>query len=135
MSKPSGFNIEYDIFPLGEFETVPVSSVREPISENYPEVVCLNKKTDLGQLKLDFLNFNRSGDYFNSRSKFFKNNLRETIKLFEDLGFNRKNYKVYPLREIGTNRVLCSVGDYTKLFLENFGVNLFRQQYVVAKQD
>lgn len=127
------FNYTNDILPLGDFETVTVSSVLSPFPENYPEVVKLNIKTDVEKLKSDWDAYPKNGDYFRERMKYFKNPIRDTIKLFSDLGFSQKNYNAYPLRETGTNILRNTVGEYTKNLLETFGVELFRQQYVVAE--
>ena len=134
MSKPSGFNFVYDILPLGNFETMPVVSKNKPYPENYPEVVQLKKNVNVNLLRKDFLQFNKEGDYFKSRAKFFKNNFRLTVQIFKEIGFHKKFYQAYPLRKIGTNILLKDVGIYTKTLLESFGVILFRQQYTVAKK-
>ena len=128
----SEFNYEHDILPLGEFETIPITSLIPPYPDNFPEVAKLGIKTDIEQLRNEYENFDKTGDYFKSRAKYFKNSLKDTIKLFDHLGFSRENYKAFPLREMGTNTLQASVGPYTRNLLENFGVPLFRQQYVLA---
>lgn len=134
MNKLSGFNFIHDILPLGKFETIPVVSQKPPYPKNYPEVVQLPMSVNAVFLRKDFLNFKKKGDYFKSRARFFKNDFRLTVKVFEEIGFYRKVYQAYPLRKIGTNILLKEVNLYTKSFLESFGVKLFRQQYVVAKK-
>jgi hypothetical protein len=126
------FDYKHDILPLGEFETVPVTSLIPPYPCNFPEVARLGIKTDIEQLRSDYEKFDKSGDYFKSRAKYFKNGLKETIQLFDHIGFSRENYKAFPLRDLGTNILKDNVGSYTKQLLENFGVPLFRQQYVLA---
>lgn len=134
MKKLSGFDFTHDIFPLGDFEAMLVTSMLPPYPHNYPEVVRLSVKTNIDHLRMDFLKFNKEGDYFKSRAKFFKNSFRETVKVFEDIGFHRKIYQAYPLREMGTNVLLSSVGEYTRSLLNSLETTLFRQQYVVAKK-
>ena len=131
---PSGFDFSHDILPLGNFEAMPIASKLPPYPYNYPEIVRLNIETHVPSLKQDYLHFNKTGNYFMSRSKFFKNSFRETVKVFEDIGFYRKFYQAYPLRKIGTNILLDSVGKYTRFLLNSIGVTLFRQQYATAKQ-
>ena len=126
------FDYKHDILPLGEFETVPVTSLIPPYPCNFPEVSRLGIKTDVTKLREEFEQFDKSGDYFKSRAKYFKNGLKETIQLFDQIGFSKENYKAFPLRELGTNVLKDTVGAYTKQLLENFGVPLFRQQYVLA---
>ena len=128
----NNFNYEHDILPLGDFETIPITSLIPPYPENFPEVARLGIKTDIEQLRHDYEKFDKSGDYFKSRAKYFKNGLKDTIKLFDHLGFSKENYKAFPLRELGTNVLKDTVGTYTKQLLDNFGVTLFRQQYVLA---
>jgi hypothetical protein len=132
MNMPSGFDFSQDILPLGDYEAIPVSSILEPIPENYPEVVRLGKQTNIEQLRKEWDEFEKSGDYFASRMRHFKNSFRETVKLFDHLGFSRSKYKAYPLRKQGTNILQDTVGPYTRSLLENFEVDLFRQQYVLA---
>ena len=131
---PSGFDFTHDILPLGNFEAMPVTSMLPPYPNNYPEVVRLSIKANVDHLRMDFLRFNKKGDYFKSRVKYFKNSFRETVKIFEDIGFHRETYQAYPLRKIGTNTLLSSIGKYTRFFLNSLEVILFRQQYVVAKK-
>ena len=128
----SGFNYDNDILPLGKFESIPVVSQLEPIPSNYPEVVRLNLNVDANKLREEFNNFDKSEDYFISRLKYFKNDIRQTIDLFEYLGFSRSMYQAYPLRIKGSNILKDDVGKYTSSVLNNIGVELFRQQYVVA---
>lgn len=128
------FDYKHDILPLGEFETVPVTSLIPPYPCNFPEVSRLGIKTDIAKLREEFEHFDKSGDYFKSRAKYFKNPLKETIKLFDWLGFSREAYKAFPLRVTGTNQLRDDVGPYTKNLLETFGVPLFRQQYVQSEQ-
>jgi mannose-6-phosphate isomerase class I len=127
------FDYNNDILPLGDFETVPVTSLIPPYPCNFPEVARLGIKTDIKQLKEDYENYDKSGDYFKSRAKYFKNSLKDTIQLFDKLGFSKSNYQAFPLRELGTNILKNNVGEYTKHLLLNFGVDLFRQQYVLAQ--
>ncbi|MCZ0932207.1 MAG: hypothetical protein OXJ52_03530 [Oligoflexia bacterium] len=134
VTRLSGFDFSHDILPLGDYEAMPVTSTLLPYPCNYPEVVCLNMKTNVKSLKRDFLEFNKESNYFKSRAKFFKNSFRETVKLFEDIGFHKKTYQAYSLRKIGTNILLNNVGLYTKNFLNSLNIVLFRQQYVVAKK-
>ena len=128
------FDYKHDILPLGEFETVPVTSLIPPYPCNFPEVSRLGIKTDVAKLREEFEHFDKSGDYFKSRAKYFKNPLKETIKLFDWLGFSRETYKAFPLRVTGTNQLRDDVGPYTKNLLETFGVPLFRQQYVQSER-
>lgn len=128
------FNYEHDILPLGDFETVPVTSLIPPYPCNFPEVSRLGIKTDVNKLREEWEEFDKTGDYFRDRAKYFKNPLKETIKLFDEIGFSRENYKAYPLRETGTNVLKDNVGPYTRELLENFGVPLFRQQYVLSSE-
>lgn len=130
----SNFNYHNDILPLGDFEAVPVSSLIPPYPEHFPNVVNLNKPTNVDKLKEDFNNFKKTGNYFKDRAKYFKNNFKDTVQLFDDLGFSFSNYKAYPIRELGTNILKSDLGEYTSALLNNFGVPLFRQQYVVASK-
>lgn len=132
MNMPSNFDYSKDILPLGEFETVPVTSLIPPYPENFPEVARLGIKTDVEQLRADWEAYDKTGDYFKSRTKYFKNSLKETIQLFNWLGFSKDKYKAYPLRELGTNIIKENTGAYTQNLLEEFGVPLFRQQYVYS---
>jgi hypothetical protein len=127
------FNYQHDILPIGSFETIPVVSKFDPIPDNYPEVVKLNIFTDVDKLRSEWHNYPKTGNYFRERMKYFKNSIKETISLFNDLGFNQDNYNAYPLRNTGTNILNDNVGQYTRFLLESFGVDLFRQQYVVAE--
>lgn len=127
------FDYKNDILPLGDFETVPVNSMLEPIPSNYPEVVKLHIPTNVDLLREEWEIYPKKGNYFRDRMRYFKNPIKETIKLFDDLGFSQTNYNAYPLREIGTNTLKSNVGPYTKQLLKSFGVELFRQQYVVAE--
>lgn len=126
------FNYEHDILPLGDFETVSVTSLIPPYPCNFPEVAKLGIKTDVIKLRKEWEEYDKTGDYFKDRAKYFKNSIRETVKLFDDLGFSRNNYKAYPLRTTGTNILKDEVGEYTRNLLETFGVDLFRQQYVLS---
>jgi len=132
MNLPLNFDYSKDILPLGDFETVPVTSLIPPYPENFPEVARLGIKTDVSRLRKEWELFDKSGDYFKSRAKFFKNPLKETIQLFDWLGFSREKYKAYPLRETGSNTLKSNIGPYTQTLLTNFGVSLFRQQYVLS---
>lgn len=134
-TRPSGFNFEYDILPLGDYETVPVSSRLAPSPENYVEAVRLHIPVDAARLREEYLRFEKSGDYFLSRKHQFKNGLRETIQVFEDIGFSRESYQAWPIRKKGTNVLQDQVGPYTHSLLTSIGVELFRQQYVVAKKN
>lgn len=128
---------KYDILPLGDYETIPVTSLIPPYPEYFKEVVRLDIKTDVEKLKEDLDNFdlNSEGDYFFSRAKYFKQNIRETLKMFKDMNFELgEKYSGYPIRKKGTNVLKENIGSYTKNLLENFGVSLFRQQYVLAKE-
>lgn len=136
MNMNTTYNFKYDILPTGDYETVPVTSLVPPYPEYFDKVVQLGIKTDVSKLRKDFNNFDKTGkNYFLDRAKHFKVPLKETIALFDDIGFSMDNYKVYPIRIKGTNKIKPELGEYTKNLLENFGVPLFRQQYVVAKKD
>ena len=126
------FDYRNDILPLGDFETIPVTSLIPPYPDNFPEVARLGIPVDVDRLRQEWSTWDKSGDYFKSRAKYFKNPLRDTIKLFDDIGFSPVNYKAYPLRETGTNQLKPEVGAYTRQLLTDFGVDLFRQQYVLA---
>jgi len=132
MNTPSGFDYSQDILPLGTYESVPVQSLIPPYPDNFPEVTRLGIKIDVNLLRQEYNQFDKSGDYFVSRMKNFKNDIKETIKLFNQIGFSRTKYKAFPLRVEGTNQLLDTVGPYTRQLLENFGVPLFRQQYALA---
>lgn len=127
------FDYNQDILPLGNFETVPVTSLIPPYPCNFPEVARLGIKTDIEKLRSEYDQYDKSGDYFKSRAKYFKNSLKDTMQLFDELGFSKVNYQAFPLRDIGTNTLKSNVGEYTKTLLLNFGVELFRQQYVLAR--
>lgn len=126
------FNYNHDILPLGEFETVPVTSLIPPYPCNFPDVARLGIAVDVDKLREEWLLYDKTGDYFKDRAKYFKNSLKETIKLFNDIGFSKTNYKAFPLRETGSNKLKEDVGQYTRRLLDNFGVPLFRQQYVLS---
>ena len=135
MKQSADVDLKCDILPSVEFETMPVTSCLPPYPESYSEVVRLNANTDVDCLKKDFLDFDKTRNYFRSRAKFFKDNFRETVKAFEMVGFHNKVYQAYPMRAIETNALLDTVGAYTRSFLESLKVTLFRQQYVVAKRN
>tara|TARA_R110000782_G_scaffold50549_7_gene109521 strand:+ start:3247 stop:3930 length:684 start_codon:yes stop_codon:yes gene_type:complete len=125
----------YDILPLGEYETIPVTSLIPPYPEYFKDVVRLDIKTDVEKLRNDLIDFDLSKqkNYFFSRARHFKQNIRETLKMFDDLNFDLgKSYAGYPIRKQGTNELEDTLGEYTTNLLENFGVSLFRQQYVYA---
>lgn len=132
MNMPLDFDYSQDILPLGEFESLPVTSLIPPYPENFPDVARLGIKTDVSKLRDEYESFDKSGDYFKSRARYFKNSIRDTIMLFDQLGFSREKYKAFPLRITGTTTLKEDVGVYTKNLLENFGVPLFRQQYVLS---
>mgnify|MGYP003649543260 CR=1 FL=1 len=48
---------KYDILPLGEYETIPVTSLIPPYPEYFNEVVRLGVKTDVNQLQKDLIEF------------------------------------------------------------------------------
>jgi hypothetical protein len=126
------FNLKHDILPVGDYETLPIAGDTNP--NNFPEVVKLNIKTDVEKLRSEYNSFPKdtTKSYFKKQAKHFKVGFREVYRFFEDIGFNMKTYFAYPLREMGTNKLLAETGTYTKNLLENFGCDLFRQQYVLA---
>ncbi|MGY8692312.1 MAG: hypothetical protein ACKVHF_05025 [Candidatus Poseidoniales archaeon] len=126
---------KYDILPLGEYETIPVTSLIPPYPEYFNEVVRLGVKTDVNQLQKDLIEFDLSKqeNYVVSRARYFKQDIRETLEMFESLNFGLgENYAGYPVRKKGTNEIQEHLGEYTKTLLETIGVPLFRQQYVAA---
>lgn len=130
------FDYNNDILPVGNFEAIPVISSIEPIPENFPNFTKLNVKVDVSKLRKEWNEFPKdiTKHYWRQMARHFKNNLRETLEIFKEQGFKIDNYKVYPLRIIGTNTLSENVGPYTREVLENVGVNLFRQQYVYATE-
>jgi len=130
-------NLENDILPVGDFETIPVVSVLEPIPENYPNYIRLNVSVDVDKLREEYHLFPKENKkhYFRHMAKHFKSSVKEAVSYYMDLGFVIENYKVYPLRVIGSNILSENVGPYTREVLETIGVPLFRQQYVYATKD
>ena len=127
----SNFNFEYDIFPLGDFETLPVT----PTHRELPNISNLNISVDSEKIRSDFHNFNKENDYFKSRRKYFKNSLKDTVKTLTEYGFGYETYKPYPIRKLGTADLCDELGEYTKTFLNSFPVKLFRQQFIYAEKN
>lgn len=128
---------KYDILPLGDYETIPVTSLIPPYPEYFKEVVRLGINTDVEKLRTEFDDFDlkAEGDYFFSRARHFKQSIRKTLESFKDLHFELgEKYAGYPIRKKGTNELKDGLGEYTKSLLEKFGVPLFRQQYVIAEE-
>jgi hypothetical protein len=128
------FDYKNDILPVGDFEAIPVYSSIEPVPENFPNYIRLNIQVDVTKLRQEWEVFPKDivKHYWRQMAKHFKNSLRETLEIFKEQGFKIDNYKVFPLRAIGTNTLSENVGPYTREVLENVGVPLFRQQYVYA---
>jgi len=127
-------NPEYDILPLGDFETLPVTG--NPLPQNFPDVVRLGITYDPEQIRKDYHNlpFMRGEEHFLKRVRYFTESIKDTMESFDKLGFSMEKYIVYPIRKIGTNDIIDELGEYTKQFLESFPVPLFRQQFALAKQ-
>jgi hypothetical protein len=124
----------YDILPIGDFETVPVTGDSNPA--NFPDVVKLNVTYDPERIRADYYTLPtiRGKDHFLKRIKHFTEPLKDTMEVFNELGFSMEKYVVYPVRKLGTNKIIDELGDYTKSFLENFPVELFRQQFALARE-
>jgi len=127
------FENSYDILPLGDFETIPVIGDPDPLS--FPDVVRLGITYDPEKIREDYFNLpDMNGkDHFIKRAKYFKQPIRKTMEMFDELGFSMDKYIVFPIRKIGTNELIDELGEYTRFFLERFPVNLFRQQFALAK--
>lgn len=137
MIMPSGFDFSQDIYPLGDYEALPVSSKKNFEAMAYPEVVRLNILTNPDILIKEYEHFEKKENYnyFMSRARNLKIDLRKTFALFEELRFELgKKYHAYPIRMKGTNQIMDTVGPETRQWLKNLKVPTFRQQYVVAKE-
>jgi hypothetical protein len=131
--------IEDDLFPIGEFESIPVSINKTNSCTSFPNVIKLNYLLDSNQLYQEYLEFKKQLKFI-SPSRFIKERLRH-IKLdqtdwsnyFNKLGFNDQTYETYSMRILGTNKFKPEIGEYTRQKISYIlGIETFRQQYAIA---
>ena len=126
-----------ELFPVGQFETIPVTVTKNIPFEEYPSVVAVSEIQNCNILYDEYLKFKKElrvspSRYIKERLKFLKLPINEWNKLFTSYGFNDKQYETYSMRILGTNILRTEIGNYTRQTLESFNIPLFRQQYAVA---
>ncbi len=128
--------LEDDIFPLGKYETIPVSCVRDGSAESYPYVALLQRNVNYEELLVEslthmgYVGFNYVKPRLGSLNpNITENELREVL---EHVGFYKGSYQSFSLRQVGTNELERWVLPKTREFFNNLAVNTFRQQYAVA---
>lgn len=128
--------LQDDIFPLGKFETVPVTHINDGMAESYPYVTLIKNNIDYESLLLEaeehikIVGFN----YVKPRLSSLNSNINENSlrNVLEHVGFVKNSYQSFSLRKIGTNELEDWVMPKTKLFFNSLNVGTFRQQYAVA---
>ncbi len=129
--------LEYELFPVGEFETLKVNVTKKIPFANYPNVCKVIDVDNPHALYKEFLDFRKkvnhsSNHYVKERLRYFKINPKDWSVYFESLGFNSKQYETYSMRDLGTAILKAEVGDLTRKTLSQIGCPLFRQQYAIA---
>lgn len=128
---------EKELFPVGEFETLPVTVTKNIPFNQYPSVVEIFNIPEYKTLYKEYCEFKKNtklnpNRYIKERIRFLKLDPKEWSKLFESYGFNSKEYETYSMRLLGTNLIKDDIGDYTKSIIKSLPVETFRQQYAVA---
>lgn len=128
--------LEDDIFPLGKFETLPVTCLHSGLPNDYPDVSLLQTGIDSEKLlneayeHIDICGYT----YVKGRLQYINPNIDEdTLRsVLGNVGFKKDTYQSFSIRKLGTSDLETWVRPYTKSFIENLPVKTFRQQYAVA---
>lgn len=131
--------LDADIFPLGDFECVPVRTVRDGEALSYPEVAVLCPVNNIE----DFLNeamvtMTRVGKgYVKDRMPHLSPllSMDQVRDVLSGVGFTKETYQSYSLRKLGTNTLEDFVCGRTRAFFESLPCDYFRMQYGVANKD
>jgi len=128
--------LKNDIFPLGEYETLPVHTSKDGAEESYPRVVKIRDGIDSDSLlRESYVHRDIIGNcYVKDRVDHLVEGLNEVDLRYalEDVGFHKKKYQSFSLRQQGTAELECWVGSTTREYIESIGIDVFRQQYAVA---
>lgn len=128
--------LEDDIFPLGKFETIPVTHIKDGLAESYPYVTRISDNINYEELlaeaeeHMKIVGFN----YVKPRMSALNPNVNENIlrDVLEHVGFFKGSYQSFSLRKTGTNELEDWVMPKTRSFFKSLPVKTFRQQYAVA---
>lgn len=125
-----------DIFPLGEFETLPVKSIRDGKPNSYPEVVYLRdvENVDLLRQEAEAHIEHVGHTYVKDRVEHLNPDIDEESlrNVLGDVGFVKGLYQSFSLRKKGTAELEDWVGPETRRLFQSLPVSTFRQQYAVA---
>lgn len=128
--------LKEDIFPLGKFETLPVTSIYGGEADNYPNVVKLSGNVDFKKLLQEAYDHMQitGATYVKDRMNYLPTNIDEQAlrSVLGDVGFVKGSYQSFSLRKLGTADLEDWVGPATRDLIDNLGVKTFRQQYAVA---
>lgn len=125
-----------DIFPLGEFETLPITPIKSGLPDDYPDVSLLKTDIKVEELiKESHIHIEKIGfTYVKGRLKHLNSAIDENTlrSVLGDVGFYKGSYQSFSLRKLGTNELEDWIEYHTKQFFADLPVNTFRQQYAVA---
>lgn len=129
--------MDEDIFPLGDFETVPVHCERDGEAASYPYVSVLREVNNHEALLTQALeNMELIGKKcVGERLEYISKRLSplQVREILSDVGFKKNSYQSYSLRDLGTNRLKEFIQGPTREFFDSLGFECFRQQYAVAE--
>lgn len=128
--------LDDDIFPLGNFETLPVEHLGNGEASGYPDVCVIQDHVDSAALVAEahdhmaIVGFT----YVKGRLEHLNPDVDEDLlrSVLGDVGFKKGTYQSFSLRKLGTNQLEDWVGPSTRQFFESLPVSVFRQQYATA---
>lgn len=124
-----------NILPMGEYETLPIHAKHPHEPEKYGCVVELPiDPVDPEVLRLECeITREKSVGYFKQRSEIYKIPPSEALNWLKYNGFSSETYDSTALNIPGTATLNDNVTDYVRDVLSKVNANLFRQNYVIAK--
>jgi hypothetical protein len=126
-----------DIFPLGDYEAIPVTHQGSGQAQDYPNVLALKEIPKHALLAKEALeHIEKIGQcYIEERSSHIDPRIPacELKEILLEMGFVKGQYQIFSLRKLGTNQLQDFIGSVTREFFAELSVNVFRQQYALAK--
>lgn len=128
--------LEKDIFPLGNFETLPIDNTMGGADTDYPNVIRIGDVPEYESLlKEAIFHIEKAGaTYVKDRLNQIPEGMSEDDlrDVLGGVGFVKGAYQSFSLRKYGTAVLEDWIKPSTRDFIENLGVSTFRQQYAVA---
>lgn len=126
-----------NILPMGKYETIPVEAKYPHEPEKYGCVVELDVEPIDPELLRDACEETRSNSegYFNERLDIYKIPASEALNWLRYNGFSGDTYDSTALNIPGTTDLNDKVTDYIKHAYSKVDAKLFRQNYVIAKNN